>query len=121
MQLDYPFDFDHRGLTAETDTDDHIRDMVRQILFTSPGERVNRPDFGAGILQLTFEPNSTELASTTEMLVQGGLQRWLGDRILVNAVSVEPRDGTLSITVDYTVRATERRQSAIFPLEGGPA
>ena len=49
MQLDYPFHFDGRERTAETGTDDHVRDMIEQLLFTQPGERVNRPDFGSGV------------------------------------------------------------------------
>ena len=63
MNIDFPFHFDGSGRTASTDDDDHIRDMIEQLLFTSPGERVNRPDFGSGLLQLVFAPNSPELAS----------------------------------------------------------
>lgn len=121
MNVDYPYTFDHRGLTAETDQDDHIRDLIHHVLFTAPGERVNRPDFGAGLLQLTFEPNSAELANTTEMLVQASLQRWLGDRILVESVSVENLDSKLVITIDYLVRASQQRQSVTYPLKGGSA
>lgn len=119
MNLDYPYNFDHRGLTADTDEGDHIRDLVRQVLFTAPGERVNRPDFGSGLLQLTFEPNSSELTSTTEMLVLGALQQWLGDRILVESVTVENHGARLTVSIDYVVRTTQRRRSATFPLEGG--
>jgi hypothetical protein len=74
MNIDFPYKFDHRGRTSETDYEDHIRDMIEQVLFTSPGERVNRPSFGSGLLQLVFAPNSEELAGTTQFLVQGALQ-----------------------------------------------
>ena len=60
MNIDFPFHSDSRGRTATTDDDDHIRDMIEQFLFTNPGERVNRPDFGSGLLQLVFAPNSPE-------------------------------------------------------------
>ena len=106
MNIKYPYQFDSRGRTAETDYESHIKEMIEQVLFTSPGERVNRPDFGSGLLQLVFEPNSSELAATTQFLVQGALQQWLGDLIEVNDVEVESYDSTLQVTINYTIRAT---------------
>jgi len=79
MNVDFPFHFDTRGRTAETGDSDHIRDLIAQVLFTSAGERVNRPDFGCGLQRLVFAPNSDELAAATQFLVQGSLQQWLGD------------------------------------------
>ena len=90
-QLDYPFHFDTRGRTAETGDDAHIRDLIEQVLFTAPGERVNRPTFGSGLMQLVFAPNSDTLAATTQFLVQGALQQWLGDLIIVEAVAGRSR------------------------------
>jgi len=112
MNIDFPFHFDNRGRTAETDDDDHIRDMIEQVLFTSPGERVNRPTFGSGLMQLVFQPNSNELATTTQFLVQGALQQWLGDLIEVNDVDVESDDSTLLVTIKYTVRRTQQQKVA---------
>ena len=86
MHVDFPYRFDARGRTAETDEADHIHDLIEQVLFTSPGERVMRPDFGSGLLQLVFAPNSEVLAATTQVLVQSALQRWLGEWILVAPV-----------------------------------
>src|ERR1044072_7532681 len=103
--LDYPYRFDGRGRTATTGELDHIRDLIEQVLFTSPGERVMRPDFGAGLLALVFEPNSTTLAATTQFLVQSGLQQHLSDLIAVNAVTVENIDAVLQVSVRYTVLA----------------
>ena len=114
MNIDFPFHFDNRGRTAATDDDDHIRDMIEQVLFTSPGERVNRPTFGSGLMQLVFEPNSNELATTTQFLVQGSLQQWLGDLIEVNDIEVESNDSTLLVTIKYTVRRTQQQQVAQF-------
>src|SRR2546421_7395955 len=79
MQIDYPYHFDNRGHTADTSAQDHIRDMIEQILFTSPGERVNRPDFGCGIQRLVFAHNSDALAAATQVIVQGSLQQWMAD------------------------------------------
>ena len=117
-QLDYPFHFDSRGRTAETDEDAHIRDMIEQVLFTAPGERINRPSFGSGLMQLVFAPNSDTLAATTQFLVQGALQQWLGDLIVVEAVEVEADDGTLRVAIQYLIRRTQTRQTAQFSRAG---
>src|SRR5436190_22949461 len=110
MQIDHPFHVDGRGRTAATDGNDHIRDLIEQVLFTAPGERVNRPTFGTGLLQLVFAPNSDELATATQFLVQGALQQWLSDLIHVEAVRVAADDSTLSVTVQYLVRRTQERR-----------
>lgn len=114
MNIKYPFQFDNSGRTAETDTDRHIRDMIEQVLFTAPGERVNRPDFGSGLLQLVFEPNSDELTITTQFMVQAALQQWLGDLIEVNSVTVSHDDSKLHVMVAYTIRRTQQPQVAQF-------
>jgi uncharacterized protein len=114
MNIDYPYHIDYRGRTASTGTDDHIRDMIEEVLFTSPGERVNRPTFGCGLLQLVFAPNSPELAAATQFLVQGSLQQWLGDVIQVDGVDVESEDSTIRVSVIYTVRRTQQKQTAQF-------
>jgi phage baseplate assembly protein W len=119
--LDYPYDFDARGRTAEARPDDHVRDLIEQVLFTVPGERVNRPAFGCGLLQLVFAPNSPELAATTQFLVQGALQQWLGDLVTVEEVGVAAEDATLRVTIRYLVRRTGRRETAEFTREAaGP-
>ena len=116
--LDHPYHFDGRGRTASTHTLEHIRDLIEQVLFTSPGERVMRPDFGAGLLALVFEPNSTPLAATTQFLVQSGLQRHLSDLIVVNAVTVDNDAAALRVTVVYTVLEDGSAQQASFALPG---
>ena len=114
MNIDYPFHIDSRGRSATTGDDDHIRDMIEQFLFTDAGERVNRPDFGSGLLQLVFAPNSPELAAAVQMTVQAGLQRWLGDVIEVRAVEATSREATLQVTVTYQVRRTQETRVASF-------
>ena len=117
IQVDYPYQFNQVGLTGTTGEDDHIRDLIEQVLFTSPGERVNRPDFGSGLLQMVFAPNSDELATATQFLVQGALQRWLGDRITVEAVRAESEDSTLRVIVQYVVLRTQQRRVDEFQRE----
>jgi uncharacterized protein len=119
--LDFPYHFDGRGRTATTGLADHIRDLIEQVLFTSPGERVMRPDFGAGLLTLVFEPNSSTLAATTQFLVQSGLQQHLSNLIAVNAVEVENVDASLEVTVRYTVLADGTAQEARFLVPRGGA
>lgn len=118
VQVDFPYRFDSRGRTANTDDTDHIRDMIEQVLFTHPGERVMRPDFGSGLLQLAFAPNSDVLAATTQVLVQSSLQRWLGEWIVVESVQVEAVDSTLRVTVHYVIRRTGARVTGTF-AQGG--
>jgi phage baseplate assembly protein W len=111
MHIDFPLHLDSRGRTASTGDDDHVRDMIEQFLFTNPGERVNRPDFGSGLLQLVFAPNSPELAAALQFTIQAGLQRWLGDVILVQRLQVISEYATLRVIVEYVVRRTgEARQ-----------
>lgn len=114
MNIDFPFHFDGRGRTASTDDDDHIRDMIEELLFTNPGERVNRPDFGSGLQQLIFSPNSPELAAALKFTLQATLQRWLGDLIELQALEVTSEDSTLSILIQYVVRRNNQRQVAQF-------
>lgn len=114
MQIDYPFHISAQGRTATTDEENHIRDLIEQVLFTSPGERVNRPDFGSGLMQLVFAPNSDELATATQFAVQGALQQWLGDLIQVEAVDIKSEEATLQVTVQYTIRRNQQRRVAEF-------
>ena len=114
MNVDYPFHFDGRGRTATTDGDDHVRDLIEQLLFTVPGERVNRPDFGSGLLQLTFAPLSDELATATQLLVQGALEQWLGDLIAVERVLVAREDSVLTVAVEYVVQRSGERRTDTF-------
>src|SRR4051794_8319119 len=119
--LDYPYRFESRGRTAGTTDADHVRDLIEQVLFTAPGERVMRPDFGSGLLALVFEPNSTTLAATTQALVQGALQQHLAHLIAVQAVEVSNDDAALRVDVRYTVLLDRTTHTAIFTAPGSGA
>lgn len=114
--LDFPLHVDGRGRLAATSDHDHVRDMIHQVLFTSPGERVNRPDFGCGLLQLVFMPNSEPLAIATEFTVKSSLQRWLRDVIQTERVAVRADDTTLRVEVAYRRLLDGARDSATFEL-----
>jgi hypothetical protein len=117
MNIDFPFHVDGRGRTAATDDQDHIRDMIEQLLFTNPGERVNRPDLGSGLLQMVFQPNSAELAAALQFTLQASLQQVLGNVIQLQAVKVDAIDSTLQVTVQYVVRTDQQVQTAQFSRE----
>lgn len=106
LNIDFPFRFDYRGRTATTDVEDHIRDMIEQLLFTSPGERVNRPGFGSGLMQLVFEPNSPELAAALQVTARAALDRWLGDVIEVRELEATSQDSELRVSLSYVIRRT---------------
>lgn len=114
MNVDYPYRIDSSGRTARTDRDDHIRDLIEAVLFTAQGERVNRPTFGSGLMQLVFAPSGDEMATATQYLVQSALQQWLGDLIIVEEVRVTSQDSTLMVAVQYVVRSDQTRQTAQF-------
>lgn len=114
MQLNYPFRIDERGRTAVVDEEGHIRQMIEQILFTAPGERVNCPTFGSGINQLVFAPSSDEVATDAQLMVQGALLQWLGDLISVEAIDVGIEESTLHVSVQYRIRRTQERQVVEF-------
>ena len=114
MNIDFAFHFDGHGRTATTDCDKHIRDMIEQLLFTNPGERVNRPDFGSGLLQMVFAPNSTQLATALQFSLKASLVQWLGDLIDLQALEVTSEDSTLRVTVQYVVRRTGQQRTENF-------
>jgi phage baseplate assembly protein W len=112
MNIDFPLHFDPSGRTAAADDDAHIREMIEQLLFTNPGERVNRPDFGSGLMQLVFAPNSPEIAAALQFTLRGAIQRWLGDLIELQDLQVTSVDSTLTIGLQYARRQTGRTQTA---------
>lgn len=117
MQIAFPFRPDARGRTALSDDDAHVRELVEQVLFTQPGERVNRPSFGSNLARLTFEPGSAELVAATQFLVQGALQQWLGELVIAERVQVEPDEAALRVTVHYQVRRTQQRRVVVVVRE----
>lgn len=114
MNIDFPLHIDSRGRTAGAAYDKHVRDMIEQLIFTNHGERVNRPDFGSGAMQLVFAPNSQELAATVQFTLQAALQMWLGDVIDVRGLSVDADDARLSIDLSYVVKASGQPATTSF-------
>lgn len=106
MEIDHPYRFDGQGRTATTTYGEHVRDMLEQLLLTSPGERVNRPDLGANLLQLVFAPGGDQLAGTVEIGVRAAVGRWLGDVLDVVRLEVTADDAELRVRLDYRVRRT---------------
>ena len=119
--LDFPFHFDGSGRTGRTGDAEHVRDLIEQVLLTAPGERVMRPDFGAGLLALVFEPNSSTLTATTQFLVQSALQQHLGHLISVQDVGVEAVGSALQVTVRYALLSDQSVRSATFQIPGSTA
>ena len=109
--LSYPFSVDTRGRTAATsDPRAYVRQLVESVLFTTPGERVNDPEFGAGLLSLLFLPNSDAQRASSQILVQSALQRVLSDLLVIEDLRVR-NENEGKIVIDLTYRL----------LSGGPA
>jgi phage baseplate assembly protein W len=117
VNIDFPFRIDNRKRTAATGDEDHVRDLIEQLLFTAPGERVNRPTFGSGLPQMIFGPNTPEIAAAVQFLVQGALQQYLADLIQVSSVQVDAVDSTLRVQVDYVLTRTQERRTTEFTTE----
>ena len=114
MNIAYPYHIAYNGRTAVSDLDEHINDLIQQLLFTAPGERVNLPTFGSGLSQMVFTPNSPSYAASYQALVQGALQQWLGNTIQVQSLQVTAEDATLQVTLQYVVLATQQQQVQQF-------
>ena len=117
MNVNFPYQFDGAGGTADPSVD-YLNQLIEQVLFTSPGERVNLPDFGSGMLQMVFAPTSPEIAAATQFTVQGALQKWLSGQIKVQSVVATSVDSTLSVTVTYTPLNTGISQVQTFVYGG---
>lgn len=121
VQLDHPYGVDVRGRTALADDAGHLRDLIEAVLFTAPGERVNRPTFGSGLLELVFAPNDEALAAAVRASTQAALQEWLGDRIQLTRVEVTAEAERTVVTIAYLDRRTdEQRVEAFTRASGGP-
>jgi len=110
----FPFRIDaSSGQAGQARYEAHIDQMIRQILLTSPGERVNLPEFGCGVRRLLFAPNSDALAATTQILVQQSLSKWLSNQITVQKVNVTRSDDAseLLIRIEYSLIETRETKS----------
>lgn len=118
VEVGFPFRISRYGRVVDPSYPDHVEQMIELVLFTSPGERVNRPDFGCGLLELIFQPDDVAVAAATQYLVQGALQRWLGDVLVVREVEVTPIDTQLQVKVVYTLRADRSERVVVFDTGG---
>lgn len=126
IRYDYAFPFridPASGQGARASYAAHVDQMIRQILLTSPGERINQPQFGCGLRQLLFAPISDALVAATKLQITTALNQWLSDQISVSNVSVtQPGDidSELSIRIDYTLLETQTSvQTTLQVLQGG--
>ncbi len=107
MDIAFPYRLSPQGTTATAaSADDHIAQMLEQLLFTRPGERVNRPGFGCGLLDLVFSPNSPEVAAALSITVSAAVQQWLGDVVQIQSVDVISAASQLQVMLSYLVLAT---------------
>ena len=114
VHLDFPFHIGPHGRTATAGDAAHIRNLVEQLLFTAPGERVNRPEFGTGLLQLVFEPNKPELSDAILFTVRSALEHELGDLIEVRGLTADLDETTLRVVLEYAVLETGVGGTATF-------
>ncbi len=115
----YPLAVDislHR-LAEQTDHGKHVDEMIRQVLFTNPGERINRPDFGCGLRRMVFAPNSDVTASLTQVTVLQALEAWLSDVIAVDEVAANAEQETLTVRVSYRIRSTGEQRYLNVEME----
>jgi uncharacterized protein len=110
----FPYQFDGRGRTLDATLTGYLEQLIEQVLFTSPGERVNMPDFGSGLLQLAFTPNSVEMAAATQFAVQAALQKWLAGYVTIQSVVASAQEAVLTVTVTYTPLNTDVTQVQTF-------
>jgi phage baseplate assembly protein W len=106
----HPYGFDGHGRTASATVDERIRQLLEQVVFTSSGERVNRPSFGSGVSRLVFALNSDATSSATQLVIQAALTQWLGDLVQVQAVDVANDGSQLSVTIQYVVRRSQEQR-----------
>ncbi|MCM1983271.1 GPW/gp25 family protein [Lyngbya confervoides] len=102
-------------LGQEPDYEAYIRQLIRQVLLTNQGERINRPTFGAGVRRLIFAPNSPATASLAQTLVYQALTTWLGTLIRTDSVQVDSDNERLNIAIAYTILA--KREQRFLNLE----
>lgn len=118
MDVNFPFQFDGRGRILDPQGA-YLRQLVEQVLFTSPGERVNLPDFGSGLLQLPFAPNSLEMAAATQFTVQGALQKWLSAYVKVISVVASAQESALTVSVTFAPLNTDVTEVQTFVYGAG--
>jgi len=106
VNINFPYQLTPQGVTATASADDHIAQMLEQLLFTRPGERVNRPTFGCGLLDLVFSPTSPEVQAALSVTVSAAIQQQLSDVLKLESLGVTWAASTLQVDLTYLILAT---------------
>jgi uncharacterized protein len=114
MEIGFPYRVTGSGRTAQDDYGQHVRHLIEQVLFTVPGERVNRPDLGTGLQRFVFASQSDETLAAAQFLVHGALQEWLGDLIEVEGIDVTSEEEKLIVYVRYRLLGSQQSHGAVF-------
>ncbi len=113
--LDLSYRVDGSGRTATTgDRARRVRNLLEAVLFTAPGERVMRPDFGSGVPEMLFDANSEALETAADFLIRAAVQRYLSDVLVLSELTVNRNEGELHITVVYTLVGEDEQQTETF-------
>ncbi|HLM87174.1 MAG TPA: GPW/gp25 family protein [Solirubrobacteraceae bacterium] len=118
VNLAFPYQLDDRGRTKTASYDDHVEQMLLQLLLTRPGERVNQPELGCGVGDDLFGPNSPELAAALNITISAAIQRWLGDVISLSSLEVTAVESTLTVSLAYVVLATGQATTTTLTVAG---
>ena len=119
VHVAFPLRLDSRGRVAVAPHERWVAGLVEQVLFTRPGERVNRPSFGAGLAQLVFTPLDDGIADATRALVAGALQRELGDLLRIETVDVTVVDTTIHVDLVYQLLTAPQGERSVVRVSGG--
>ncbi|BDE11156.1 MULTISPECIES: GPW/gp25 family protein [Mycobacterium] len=120
VNVAFPYGLDGRGRTATASYGDHVEQMLLLLLLTRPGERVNQPTFGCGLLDQVFSPNSPEIAAALNVTIAAAINLWLQDVLSVTSLGVSSQDGVLSVNIGYVVLATGAATNLTLAVPGGP-
>lgn len=118
--VDFPYRFAADGMTARTTRADHIRDLIEQLLFTRPGERLMRPTFGCGLANMLFAPLGPEQAAAARMAIQLALQEHMSREIELVSLDVKAEESTLLVDIAYRLRSTGEGATAHLVAEVAP-
>jgi phage baseplate assembly protein W len=101
LRVAFPYALAPTGQTARASEPEYLGQLLAQILFVEPGERVNRPDFGCPLRGLTFATGRSEVTTAVEALVQGALRQWVADAVQIQGVDVDVRGSLVHVTISY--------------------
>lgn len=118
--MKFPFRLGEAGPDVSTRME-HIREQVMQVLFTSPGERVFRPEFGFGARQHVFEPNAPGLWELARTRLYGSLSEALAGEVDPKTLKVvveadRDRPEVLLVSIEYTIAALQKEERHSFEL-----